>query len=1631
MRISGRRKRALLAGTALVSAALLAPAAASADVCIYSPIIIYEGVVDQQTGNLVSASGSFSDPNVWFGKAQKLDNVPCAVGSGPPLAPGPGDAVGIGPLTSTLGPPPVYVNSFTVSNVGGRVGGLTVFGGGFGGGGGTITLQLAGVSTVGMLFNGGGVQLNGSASADAEIAFLDGDPALNGHLDATVAGGTLSAADIVQTGGDVHIASSGVLSAERVVIDGGLTPTMAVDGKVKASQYLTVGNHSDGFLGVTTGAEVTSVNGYIGGFDGSSGIVSMTGGKWTLSGNLRVGDAGTGELLVGSGSKVDVGDNLFVGSTGKSSGTLDITGGGVVTAKSGAPGPTSAAIVLGVNAGTTGTVTISGAGSKLESQQSMVVGFDGTGQLDVKDGGELKIDGSIFRIGRDKGAVGTVNLVGAASNLTFGGDTFHIGRDGTGTLNLSQGFQLNSGAADVTVGVDAGSDGTVTLKDAATLWSLGGNLIIGDAGTGRVTVQSAGLTLQTGKTITLGKQASGDGTLTFNGNPATAPQQALETMVIGDQGRGTLALKLGALITLKSVELGKNAGATGHVLVDGSSGGSGPIGDPAVPSTLTVDAITVGGQGTGLLDVTGGAQLVVNGISGDNPEGMTVQALSQKGSGVVTVSGAGSLLDASKTAVIVAGADGGSGELDVKDGGQVKTLVGGVGGASVGDGGYGALTVDGANSIFSASFLKVSDRGDISVTGGGLLTFGDDMSMGAGSTPSATATLTVSGAGSRLAVTGPQYAGDATVGPQGILTIEAGASAKVTELTVDGSLSSAPGGAVTVDGAGSSLTMENGEGNSTLQLGRAAGLTSPATLTVSGGAKFFGQQVLVGGSFDKPGSGVLNVSGGAEVSITSADLLGVLFIAPFAGSTGVVNVSSGGKIEAADAIGVGLPAGQDSPPGGRATMSVTDGSVSTQLLGISGAGNAVTASGPTTRLTLGRLVLNGGAQLTLAEGAEAQVSSRADVGAAGSAPATVTVTSGATFSAGTLNVGAVSAGVVSVAGGSVVAPSVVIASAAGSSGSAFSLAGANSSLLAQSLMVKAGGSFALQGGATAQINTLVETFTNGAFDVRGGKASLGAIGLPAKIGTLLIGPGGTLKGNTIAGNVVNKGGIVSPGHSPGTLTIQGDYTQEPGSTLLISLGPTDYSRLAVTGTATIDGGALQFQPVDGGQFQYGKSYSVLTAAGGTSGDFSAVSVAQPAGLPFIDLTSSFVGGVLVVTAIHMPNSFGPLAQSPNQHAVAAALDAAAPVASGTLNDEIGALSFAKPADVVTSLDPLSGEAYGNFATLGIQNARTFTAAARGAALQTAGAGERVAFGAGPARQQLAALDTDAGGPGLAGAPAQPTPSVWLAADGRLARASGNGGAHTMTSDAAAIAGGLDVRPTPHWAAGAAIGFSSTSLRDQGISDGRLTSYELALYGGYAHGPLYVDAVAGYARSSAGLMRSLGPAAPVVARGRLSADQYFLSAEAGYDAWSHQGWRLTPYVDVDGGKFNQGAFTETGAAQLGLDVAGRRTTSVRTTLGLGVSRGGWTAGDMDVSVSARAGWGHEFADVRRPVSAAFIGAPGVPFTVQAPAAAADAAVAALGLSARSARGLEVYARVDADLASSAQSEEASLGASWRW
>ncbi|MDQ6808333.1 MAG: hypothetical protein M3Z64_02745 [Verrucomicrobiota bacterium] len=103
--------------------------------------------------------------------------------------------------------------------------------------------------------------------------------------------------------------------------------------------------------------------------------------------------------------------------------------------------------------------------------------------------------------------------------------------------------------------------------------------------------------------------------------------------------------------------------------------------------------------------------------------------------------------------------------------------------------------------------------------------------------------------------------------------------------------------------------------------------------------------------------------------------------------------------------------------------------------------------------------------------------------------------------------------------------------------------------------------------------------------------------------------GGSIVGTgTITGNVRNTGGGVAPGHSPGKITISGNYVQGSGGTLTMEIGGTaagtDYDQLVVSGQAAL-GGTLNVTLINGYRPAVGDVFQLILP-GSFAGAFATV-----------------------------------------------------------------------------------------------------------------------------------------------------------------------------------------------------------------------------------------------------------------------------------------------------------------------------------------------------------------------------------------------------------------------------------------
>ena len=136
---------------------------------------------------------------------------------------------------------------------------------------------------------------------------------------------------------------------------------------------------------------------------------------------------------------------------------------------------------------------------------------------------------------------------------------------------------------------------------------------------------------------------------------------------------------------------------------------------------------------------------------------------------------------------------------------------------------------------------------------------------------------------------------------------------------------------------------------------------------------------------------------------------------------------------------------------------------------------------------------------------------------------------------------------------------------------------------------------------------------------------------------------GTISGTgTITGNVSNSGATVRPGNSPGTLTIDGNYTHGPDATLVIEIapapgsGPDDFvfDLLDITGNATLTGGTLEVVLLPGNyDIPMLTEFDFLTASSITGAFSNYILPEDEFGVPLFAATPDPLTGTFTLTAL--------------------------------------------------------------------------------------------------------------------------------------------------------------------------------------------------------------------------------------------------------------------------------------------------------------------------------------------------------------------------------------------------------------
>src|SRR6516165_1535742 len=360
-------------------------------------------------------------------------------------------------------------------------------------------------------------------------------------------------------------------------------------------------------------------------------------------------------------------------------------------------------------------------------------------------------------------------------------------------------------------------------------------------------------------------------------------------------------------------------------------------------------------------------------------------------------------------------------------------------------------------------------------------------------------------------------------------------------------------------------------------------------------------------------------------------------------------------------------------------------------------------------------------------------------------------------------------------------------------------------------------------------------------------------------GAVLLGSG------TVGSTVVNAGGVLVPGNSPGTMTVAGDLTIQRNAFYVVQVTPLTASSVNVTGTASLDGTvAAVFAP----GIYLRNSYTILRADNRLTGRFEDL---ETFGIPrnfrarldyfnnSVDLNlraelipdDIFPGRPLTLPAIpglplppeDLPGSaFPPFTF--NQLNVGRAIDNFFNN-GGTLPTAFVSLFGLSGGALTNALDQLSGEPATGAQKVGFQLTDQFLNVMLDPFVDGrsgVGGADHPALGFAPERETMPP-DIAHAYASVFKAPLAPVPvyeprwTAWGGAYGGSNRTTGDLaviGSHDLSARAVGFAAGLDYRLTPDTVVGFALAGGGTDWSlAQGLGGGKSDAFQAGVYGATA------------------------------------------------------------------------------------------------------------------------------------------------------------------------------------------------------
>ena len=524
---------------------------------------------------------------------------------------------------------------------------------------------------------------------------------------------------------------------------------------------------------------------------------------------------------------------------------------------------------------------------------------------------------------------------------------------------------------------------------------------------------------------------------------------------------------------------------------------------------------------------------------------------------------------------------------------------------------------------------------------------------------------------------------------------------------------------------------------------------------------------------------------------------------------------------------------------------------------------------------------------------------------------------------------------------------------------------------------------------------------------------------------------GTLSGTGVIGGNVFNSGIVSPGHSPGpspgTLTVKGNYTQTPAGTLVIEVAGKNagqFDVLAVGGKANL-AGTVRILNTGKVRLHFGQKITFLTAGGGVAGKFGTETVAG-----FSDGTLTTVKVAYKTNSVELTTKLGSFAGIPgltdNQEAVARQLDKSGH--SIKLLKFLGSEQINKlPGD----LDKIAPEELASIFNIGVSlaNVQNANLERRMGDIQAGSAGFSASGysmgGSGPSYSGDAGYNSGAtsyggyrGPEGKGGkemrAPGEPIPvGVFITGVGEFTNIGNTANAQGYDLTTGGFTIGVDFKLTHNFAIGINVGYARTGADLTG--NGRVTvdGAKGGLYATYfTDSGFYVDAAASGGYNSYDTRRG---ALKGTAKGSTNGGEFNALLATGYNWKTSDGLSIGPVASVQYTNVSVDSFRESGSLAP-LKIASHSGESLRTALGMKASYDFHPlASGVIIRPEVRAAWQHEFGDSSFALDSRFASGAGNTFTVHGPEIGDDSLLVGAGVAVLWNERTSTYVYYDGELA----------------